>query len=666
MPATGSRTSSSLTVGSPWSNRSRPPPAAAAAALVAVAVAAPAAAAAALEVVVVLVVGLLPRGPVVGAVVRSAAAVVVPVAAVARRGCRRRGCSPSRLPLSRFRAVAVGVPVAAAAVAGAPGRRRPLGAVAAAALAVALRAVALGALLAVGRAPRGVGRRRGGRRSRGVVARPRASSRSAEPAGGWRRGGSGPTGGDRGSAPGRLSAGQRAAVGAAAVGASSGAAVGGDAAAATGAGGGRRLVRGRRRCGAADLTSDGGDEVALAHPAGAVDAQSAARPGARGAASRTGRCRGAGRCPSSQSGRCLARAGASCAPVAARSVVSLTYRSFPAVTCAFQRRGCPGPRRSRPGGGGARQGAGGKFARRISGEERSSASAPREARPSGRLRREPRRSSRTGQHRWLPACSSLPRRYLQAVPTSTAAPPDRPPAARTVHPGGVSAATAAAGRSAARPAPARWAPRRRRRRHAPSARSRSTSAATPASRRALPLVQPVLGGRRAAAPGRGSARATSRAARPALRGVGVRHARAAARGRRASRACRRARAPPARRPGATSSRTARAPVGVHPAKGRPAEQAGRDVVGMPLELGGQPQDRVVVDGLDVRAQRPGAQHPGDDGRRGRAQPPPVRDGVLRDHAQPGRRPAELVAGRAEGADDQVRLVGGQRRPRPRR
>src|SRR5688572_1087711 len=35
--------------------------------------------------------------------------------------------------------------------------------------------------------------------------------------------------------------------------------------------------------------------------------------------------------------------GASCAPVAARSVVSLTYRSFPAVTCAYQRRGCPVP-----------------------------------------------------------------------------------------------------------------------------------------------------------------------------------------------------------------------------------------------------------------------------------------------------------------------------------
>src|SRR5688572_7914592 len=35
--------------------------------------------------------------------------------------------------------------------------------------------------------------------------------------------------------------------------------------------------------------------------------------------------------------------GASCAPVPARSVVSLTYRSFPAVTCAYQRRGCPVP-----------------------------------------------------------------------------------------------------------------------------------------------------------------------------------------------------------------------------------------------------------------------------------------------------------------------------------
>ena len=103
---------------------------------------------------------------------------------------------------------------------------------------------------------------------------------------------------------------------------------------------------------------------------------------------------------------------ASCAPVSTRSVVSLTYRSFPAVTCAFQRRGCPGPLRSGPRAG-TQKGTGRKDARRISGEERSSASAPREARPSGRLRREPRRSSRTGQHRWVPVCSSLSRRYLR-------------------------------------------------------------------------------------------------------------------------------------------------------------------------------------------------------------------------------------------------------------
>src|SRR5687767_6394570 len=46
--------------------------------------------------------------------------------------------------------------------------------------------------------------------------------------------------------------------------------------------------------------------------------------------------------------------GASCAPVAAKSVVSLTYRSFPAVTCAYQRRGCPVPV-VRPGGGRTRK-----------------------------------------------------------------------------------------------------------------------------------------------------------------------------------------------------------------------------------------------------------------------------------------------------------------------
>src|SRR3954463_2891553 len=102
---------------------------------------------------------------------------------------------------------------------------------------------------------------------------------------------------------------------------------------------------------------------------------------------------------------------ASCVPVTTRSVVSLTYRSFPAVTCAYRRRGPPAP------GGPARRREhtrkrDGKIARRISGEENSSASAPREARPSERLRRELRRSSRPRQHRRVPVCSSLSRRYL--------------------------------------------------------------------------------------------------------------------------------------------------------------------------------------------------------------------------------------------------------------
>src|SRR3954451_476483 len=101
---------------------------------------------------------------------------------------------------------------------------------------------------------------------------------------------------------------------------------------------------------------------------------------------------------------------ASCVPVTARSVVSLTYRSFPAVTCALPAQGFPDPWRSGPEAG-THEGTGRNNARRISGEERSSASAPREARPSERLRSELRRSSRPRQHRWLPACSSLSRRY---------------------------------------------------------------------------------------------------------------------------------------------------------------------------------------------------------------------------------------------------------------
>src|SRR3954452_18481343 len=103
---------------------------------------------------------------------------------------------------------------------------------------------------------------------------------------------------------------------------------------------------------------------------------------------------------------------ASGVPVTTRSVVSLTYRSFPAVTCAVRAQGCSGSRRVRPGGGSS-CGKRVESARWFRGDGKSIVcDAPREARPIGRLLRELRRSSRTGQHRRFPACSSLSRRYL--------------------------------------------------------------------------------------------------------------------------------------------------------------------------------------------------------------------------------------------------------------
>ena len=354
---------------------------------------------------------------------------------------------------------------------------------------------------------------------------------------------------------------------------------------------------------------------------------------------------------------------ASCAPVSTRSVVSLTYRSFPAVTCAFQRRGCPGPLRSGPEAG-TQKGTGRKNARRISGEERSSASAPREARPSGRLRREPRRSSRTGQHRWVPACSSLPRRYLRRPDQHLC--PGRIDLERRASstPAGVNRASGdrPRRRPAGRRAPARWGRRRRRRR-----RARRRAAGRPAPSDSgiaggpLALVQPVVGGleqqgrvagqrvheqrgpggverrRRRAAPTSGSSpratcggqrrrRARGRRAdvrrdvepdgaahrRRSSRTASPRRAGTARRCRGAPRARWSAGAPRRRRSPSTSGHSAQAPR--TPATTAAAEEPIPRPCGMPLS---------------ATTRRPGGVQP------------------------------SCVAGGPEGADDQVRLVGGQ-------
>jgi hypothetical protein len=106
-------------------------------------------------------------------------------------------------------------------------------------------------------------------------------------------------------------------------------------------------------------------------------------------------------------------------------------------------------------------------------------------------------------------------------------------------------------------------------------------------------------------------------------------------------------------------------LGAHPGQRRTAQQTRCDVVGVALELGGQPQDGVGVDLLDVRAQRPRADDAGHDRRGGGPHPPPLRDAVVRHHAEPGRGPAQLRARRTERPHDQMGLIGRQvARPDP--
>src|SRR5687768_73100 len=137
--------------------------------------------------------------------------------------------------------------------------------------------------------------------------------------------------------------------------------------------------------------------------------------------------------------------GASCAPVPARSVVSLTYRSFPAVTCAYQRRGCPTPviparRRERSR----------KRVEKLRGG--SAAKRDRLLRPRARLARVGGYAvsldvahglDNTGGYRSVP-------RYgedTSGAPTSTSAPTASISSGRTDHPGGVNGWSAEIGRA---------------------------------------------------------------------------------------------------------------------------------------------------------------------------------------------------------------------------
>ena len=107
---------------------------------------------------------------------------------------------------------------------------------------------------------------------------------------------------------------------------------------------------------------------------------------------------------------------------------------------------------------------------------------------------------------------------------------------------------------------------------------------------------------------------------------------------------------------------------VHPGEGEAAEQTGRDVVGVALDLGGQLQQRGVVEPV-VAAYGHGAggDDAGADGGGGGAEAAAVRDAVGADDLQAAGLPAEQVEGGAQGTYEQVALVAraASRRPHPR-
>ena len=156
-------------------------------------------------------------------------------------------------------------------------------------------------------------------------------------------------------------------------------------------------------------------------------------------------------------------------------------------------------------------------------------------------------------------------------------------------------------------------------------------------RAALLLVQVVAGGASAGAPARPPAR--PRAARCDRRPRRRRRAGpcpAAGPGRPRSTAGPAGRTPRPRPGRRRARRTAYHSSASRPEMTKPPYAAGRDVVGMPLEVRGQPEQRVVVEPLGaVRDQRPGQREAADDRRRGRAEAAGVRDRVAAGEPEPG-------------------------------
>ena len=656
MPATGRRTSSSLMVGSPWSKRSRPA-GDVAAALVAVAVAAPAPAAAALEVVVVLVVRVAAR-PAVVPVVRTAAPVVVPVAAVGttvavavatvagtalaaaarrgrcRRGRRRRGRSPVAGGRRRGRRRC--------------GRRRH-GRCGRCGCGRRAHGCAAGGRPRCAARPRtgcsALGRCADGGCAAGVASRGavplcgRGAGRPARAAAGADEGRSRALGATGRSWPGSVTGPPSAPP---LIGASRGAAV---AATPPETGRSERRFTGRsfdEPLPLAEAPTWRSEMAATRSPLRILPVPEMPSSAARRCSSGSSipdrplpRRRGLPAVPEA-AGASLGP-GASCAPVVARSVVSLTYRSFPAVTCAYQRRGCPVPVVSRPGGGGA-TGSGWRIC-----EADQRRRGDRLLRPRARLARvggyavsldAAHGLDNTGGYRRVPryvddTCSHRPghRRPVRIDLQREHRPPRRGEVADLAHAHG--AAVTPVLRRAAGSARARWVRRRRRRRHA---RRRATGRSAP-SDSGIAAVRCRWCSRSSVAsssiPGSPVSACTSSAARPALKAASACGTRSGSRraGRvRGERALRhqhhRQDLRGDRQPVGERPRSASVQLSVAPPNRQAATLSGCPSSSVTSRRTAS-QSTASTSGHSDQAPH----HPGDDGRGRGAHPPPLRDPV---------------------------------------
>ena len=100
------------------------------------------------------------------------------------------------------------------------------------------------------------------------------------------------------------------------------------------------------------------------------------------------------------------------------------------------------------------------------------------------------------------------------------------------------------------------------------------------------------------------------------------------------------------------------PLGVDPGHRGPAVQGGGHVVGVPLEVGGQGEDGVVVQGLRLADQAPGQQEAGQGGTGRGAHAGAVGDAVDAAHLKARLGGVGHLQAHAQGPDHQVGVVGG--------